>query len=169
VIQKELASRLQSVRRGEKGLIFVGHGTPDHEAAQVYSECARRITTLFAPPVKAAFGNLESSAPFLGESLGELIMSDIKNLFIQPFMIVDGVHMHDVRGALESQDPDNALYRFLFQRYGEIVKTRLQGMSRTYLPALGSYPGIFELFTDHTVKALSQNDSLPEGERSLNP
>ena len=169
VVQGELASRLKNVKPGETGIIFVGHGTPDPQAALIYTECARRIATLFSPTVRTAFGNLESSAPVLGESLGDLIMSGIENLFIQPFMIVDGVHMHDdVRGALEKQDPDNTLYRFLLHRYGEPIKKRLQEIRCAYMPGLGAYPGVFELFADHTIRALAQGESPAPGERLLN-
>lgn len=156
VVRHEVAARMENVPPGGTGIIFVGHGTPDDDAARQYGECARQLTSLFAPPFRAAFGNLESPAPYLGESLGELVMSGIEHLLIQPFMIVHGVHMHDdVKGALEEQDPENRLYRFLLVRHGEPIKQRLQEIRRVYMPGLGAYPGVFHIFADHTLEALS--------------
>jgi len=170
VVRDEVASRMKNVPPGGAGIIFVGHGTPDDGAAQLYGECARKLTSLFASPFKAAFGNLESPAPYLGESLGDLIMSGIGNLLVQPFMIVHGVHMHDdVKGALEEQDPDNKLFRFLLDRYGDPVIQRLKEIRRIYMPGLGAYPGVFEIFADHTLKALSAGESLMRQERHVTP
>jgi sirohydrochlorin ferrochelatase len=170
VVRGEVASRMKNVPPGGAGIILVGHGTPDDDAAQLYGECARKLTSLFASPFKAAFGNLESPAPYLGESLGDLIMSGIGNLLVQPFMIVHGVHMHDdVKGALEEQDPDNKLFRFLLDRYGDPVIQRLKEIRRIYMPGLGAYPGVFEIFADHTLKALSAGESLMRQERHVTP
>ena len=170
VVRHEVASRMKNVPPGGTGIIFVGHGTPDDDAARLYGECARQLTSLFASPFSAAFGNLESPAPYLGESLGELIMSGIGHLLIQPFMIVHGVHMHDdVKGALEAQDQDNKLFRFLLDRYGEGVKGRLNEIRRIYMPGLGAYPGVFQIFADHTLQALSDGESLTGQERHVTP
>jgi sirohydrochlorin ferrochelatase len=170
VVRDEVASRMQNLPPGGTGIVFVGHGTPDDDAAQLYGECARQLTSLFASPFKAAFGNLERPAPYLGESLGELIMSGIGHLLVQPFMIVHGVHMHDdVKGALEEQDPDNKLYRFLLDRYGETVKQRLQEIRRVYMPGLGAYPGVFQIFADHTLETLSAGASPVRQERQMKP
>jgi sirohydrochlorin ferrochelatase len=170
VVKREVASRLKNVPPGGTGIIFVGHGTPDEKAAEIYGECARQVASLFASPFKAAFGNLESPAPYLGESLGELIMSGIGTLLVQPFMIVHGVHMHDdVKGALEAQDPDNKLFRFLLDRYGEPVKGRLNEIRRIYMPGLGAYPGVFNIFADHTLQSLSAGESLTGQERHVTP
>lgn len=170
VVRDEVASRMKNVPPGGTGIIFIGHGTPDDDAARLYGECARQLTSLFASPFRAAFGNLESPAPYLGESLGELITSGIGRLLVQPFMIVHGVHMHDdVKGALEEQDPDNKLYRFLLERHGEPIKQRLQEIRRVYMPGLGAYPGVFDIFADHTVKALSADESLMGRERYVHP
>jgi cobalamin biosynthesis Co2+ chelatase CbiK len=93
-------------------------------------------------------------------------MSGIGSLLVQPFMIVHGVHMHDdVKGALEAQDPDNKLFRFLLDRYGEPVKERLKEIRRVYMPGLGAYPGVFHIFVDHTIQALSAGKSLMRQER----
>ena len=170
VVKHEVASRLKNVPPGGTGIIFVGHGTPDDRAAEIYGDCSRQVDSLFASPFKAAFGNLESTAPYLGESLGALIMSGIGTLLVQPFMIVHGVHMHDdVKGALEAQDPDNKLFRFLLDRYGEGVKGRLNEIRRIYMPGLGAYPGVFQIFADHTLQALSDGESLTGQERHVNP
>ena len=170
VVRHEVASRMKNVPPGGTGIIFVGHGTPDDYAARLYGECARQLTSLFASPFSAAFGNLESPAPYLGESLGELIMSGIGHLLIQPFMIVHGVHMHDdVKGALEEQNPENKLYRFLLDRHGETVKQRLQDIRRIYMPGLGAYPGVFHIFADHTQEALAAAASAVRQERRMNP
>ncbi len=166
VIRHEVASRMKNIPPGGTGIIFVGHGTPDDDAARLYGECARQLTSFFAPPFRAAFGNLESPAPYLGESLGELIMSGINRLLIQPFMIVHGVHMHDdVKGALEEQNPENKLYRFLLDRHGEPIKQRLQEIRRVYMPGLGVYPGVFNIFAEHTLEALSAGVSPARQER----
>ena len=170
VVRHEVASRMKNVPPGGTGIIFVGHGTPDDDAARLYGGCARQLTSLFASPFSAAFGNLESPAPYLGESLGELIMSGIGHLLIQPFMIVHGVHMHDdVKGALEEQNPENKLYRFLLDRYGEPVKGRLNEIRRIYMPGLGAYPGVFHIFADHTREALAATASAVLQERRMNP
>jgi cobalamin biosynthesis Co2+ chelatase CbiK len=170
VIRHEVESRMQNVSPEGTGIIFVGHGTPDDDAARLYGECARQLTSLFTSPFKAAFGNLESPAPYLGESLGELIMSGIGHLLVQPFMIVHGVHMHDdVKGALEEQDPDNKLYRFLLDRHGDTVKQRLQEIRRVYMPGLGAYPGVFRIFADHTLEALAAGAPPVRQERRMNP
>jgi sirohydrochlorin ferrochelatase len=170
VVREEVASRMKHAPPGGTGIIFVGHGTPDDDAAQMYGECARQLSSLFVSPFKAGFGNLESPAPYLGESLGDLIMSGISRLLVQPFMIVHGVHMHDdVKGALEAQDPDNRLYRFLLDRWGEAVKQRLKEIHRGYMPGLGAYPGVFQIFADHTLKALSAGESLMRQERQGTP
>jgi|GEM_PF-3066526 len=166
VVRHEVASRMKNVPPAATGIIFVGHGTPDDDAARLYGECARQLTSLFALPFRAAFGNLESPAPYLGEGVGELIMSGIGRLLVQPFMIVHGVHMHDdVKGALEEQDPDNRLYRFLLDRWGEPVKQRLREIHRIYMPGLGAYPGVFHIFADHTLEALSAGASPARQER----
>ncbi len=170
VIRHEVASRMKNLSPEGTGIVFVGHGTPDDDAAQLYAESARQLTSLFASPFKAAFGNLESPAPYLGESLGDLIMSGIGRLLVQPFMIVHGVHMHDdVKGALEERDPDNKLYRFLLDRHGETVQQRLQEISRVYMPGLGAYPGVFQIFADHTLEALSAGTSPVRQERQMKP
>jgi sirohydrochlorin ferrochelatase len=170
VIRHEVESRMQNISPEGRGIIFVGHGTPDDDAARLYGECARQLTSLFASPFRAAFGNLESPAPYLGESLGELIMSGIGHLLVQPFMIVHGVHMHDdVKGALEEQDPENKLYRFLLDRHGDGVKQRLQKIRRVYMPGLGAYPGVFQIFADHTLEALSSGAPPARQERRMNP
>ncbi len=170
VVREEVCSRMKNTPTGGAGIIFVGHGTPDDDAAQLYGSCARQLTSLFAPPFKAVFGNLESPAPYLGEGLGDLIMSGIGSLLVQPFMIVHGVHMHkDVKGALEAQDPDNRLYRFLLDRHGEPVIQRLKEIRRVYMPGLGTYPGVFQIFADHTLKALSAGESLMRQERHVTP
>jgi len=56
-VKREVASRLKNVPPGGTGIIFVGHGTPDEKAAEIYGECARQVASLFASPFKAAFGN----------------------------------------------------------------------------------------------------------------
>ena len=97
------------------------------------------------------------SAPYIKETLGEIIMSGIKTLIVQPFMIVDGVHIHeDMKGALEEQDPENNIYKHLMDTYGEPLKERLNRIKVIYKPGLGAYPGVFKLFEDHTEKALSK-------------
>jgi sirohydrochlorin ferrochelatase len=170
VIRHEVESRMQNISPEGTGIIFVGHGTPDDDAARLYGECARQLTSLFASPFRAAFGNLESPAPYLGESLGELIMSGIGHLLVQPFMIVHGVHMHDdVKGALEEQDPENKLYRFLLDHHGETIKQRLQEIHRVYMPGLGAYPGVFQIFADHTLEALAAGAPLTRQERRMSP
>ena len=83
-------------------------------------------------------------------------MSDIKTLVIQPFMIVDGVHIHDdIKGALDGDHDDNKIYRHLLDVYEEPLKKRLKEIEFVYKPGLGAYQGVFEIFAEHTVKALS--------------
>jgi cobalamin biosynthesis Co2+ chelatase CbiK len=101
---------------------------------------------------------VEFSAPYCKDVLGELIMSDIKLLVIQPFMIVDGVHIHDdIKGALNRDRDDNKIYCHLLDVYGEPLKKRLKEMEFVYKPGLGAYRGVFELFADHTMQAISKN------------
>ena len=109
------------------------------------------------PPIgQDCLGNVEMSAPYVKESLGKIIMSGITTLIVQPFMVVDGVHIHeDIRGALEKQDPANKMYNYLMDTYGEPLRERLSRVRVIYKPGLGAYPGVFELFADHTVKAIA--------------
>lgn len=158
VLRKELSTDLQNAANNDTGILFVGHGTPDSTASQIYTDCVRTLESLFAPSVRVAFGNVEMSGPYVKETLGKLIMSGIKTLIVQPFMIVDGVHIHeDIRGALDEQDPSNKIFKYLMDTYGEPLKERLNRMKVIYKPGLGAYPGVFELFADHTVKALSDS------------
>jgi cobalamin biosynthesis Co2+ chelatase CbiK len=157
VLQKELSFDLHNATNNDTGILFVGHGTPDSAASQIYTDCARKLESSYFPSVKVAFGNVEMSAPYVKEALGKLIMSGIKTLIVQPFMIVDGVHIHeDIRGVLEEQDPSNKIFKYLMDTYGEPLKERLNRIKVIYKPGLGAYPGVFELFADHTEKALSE-------------
>ena len=156
VLQKELSSDLQNAGNNDTGILFVGHGTPDSNASQIYTDCAHKLASSFSPSIRVAFGNVEMSAPYVKETLGELIMSGINTLIVQPFMIVDGVHIHeDIKGALDEQDPENKIYKHLMDTYGEPLKERLNQIRVIYKPGLGAYPGVFELFADHTEKAIS--------------
>ena len=160
ILKKELQPEWTGPTPEETGLLFVGHGTPDRDAAQIYIDCARKVQSLFPPAMNVAFGNVEFSAPYCRDVLGELIMSPAKRLVIQPFMMVDGVHIHDdIRGALEGKH-DNALYRHLLSLYGEALNERLRETECIYKPGLGAYRGVFEIFADHTLEALSGNGCL---------
>jgi cobalamin biosynthesis Co2+ chelatase CbiK len=157
VMKKELSTDLQNAGNNDTGIFFVGHGTPDSNASHIYTDCARKLASCFPPSVRVAFGNVEMSAPYAKETLGEIIMSGIKTLIVQPFMVVDGVHIHeDIRGALDKQDPANKIFKYLMDTYGEPLRERLSMMKVIYKPGLGAYQGVFDLFADHTVKALSE-------------
>jgi len=157
ILQKELSTDLQHAGDNDTGIVFVGHGTPDSTASHIYTDCARKLASCFPPSVRVAFGNVEMSAPYIKETLGEIIMSGIKTLIVQPFMIVDGVHIHeDIKGALEEQDPENKIYKHLIDTFGEPLREKLSQIKVIYKPGLGAYQGVFELFADHTVKALLQ-------------
>jgi cobalamin biosynthesis Co2+ chelatase CbiK len=161
LVLKELSSNLHSAGNKDIGIIFVGHGTPDSNSSYIYTDCARKIASCFPPSVKVAFGNVEMSAPYVKECLGEIIMSGIKTLIVQPFMVVDGVHIHeDMRGALDKQDPANKIYQYLMDTYGEPLRERLSKITVVYKPGLGAYPGVFELFADHTLKAIAGNEHI---------
>ena len=161
VLRQEFASDVEKSRSERRCILFVGHGTPDRDSSFIYSDCAQKIKSLFPPSLKVAFGNVELSAPYCKDVLGELIMSDIRTLVVQPFMIVDGVHIHDdIRGALDGNHDDNKLYRHLLATYGEPLKKRLREIEFIYKPGLGAYQGIFEIFADHTMQALSVGGSL---------
>lgn len=156
VMKKELSTDLQKAGNNDTGIFFVGHGTPDSNASHLYTDCAQKLASCFPPSVRVAFGNVEMSAPYVKETLGEIIMSGIKTLIVQPFMVVDGVHIHeDIRGALDKPDPSNKTYTYLMDTYGEPLRERLSKIKVIYKPGLGAYQGVFELFADHTVKALS--------------
>ena len=157
VLQKELSTDLQNADNNDTGIFFVGHGTPDSNASHIYTECARKLASSFSPSVRVALGNVEMSAPYARETLGEIIMSGITTLIVQPFMIVDGVHIHeDIRGALDEQDPENKIYKHLMDTFGEPLRERLSQIKVIYKPGLGAYQGVFELFADHTEKAISK-------------
>ena len=161
ILQKELSADLQYAGENDTGIVFVGHGTPDSNASHIYTDCARKLASCFPPSVRVAFGNVEMSAPYIKETLGEIIMSGIKNLIVQPFMIVDGVHIHeDIKGALEEQDPENKIYKHLMDTYGETLRERLGELKLNYKPGLGAYPGVFELFADHTTKAITEQEHV---------
>lgn len=161
VLKEEILPDFKKPKLEETGILFVGHGTPDKDSSLIYINCAQNIKSLFPDSMKVAFGNVEFSAPYCKDILGELIMSDIKTLVIQPFMIVDGVHIHDdIKGALNGDREDNKIYRHLLDVYGESLKKRLKEMEFVYKPGLGAYRGIFELFADRTVEALSGNECL---------
>jgi cobalamin biosynthesis Co2+ chelatase CbiK len=156
VMKKELSTDLQNAGNNDTGIFFVGHGTPDSNASHIYTDCAQKLASCFPPLVRVAFGNVEMSAPYVKETLGEIIMSGIKTLIVQPFMVVDGVHIHeDIRGALDKPDPSNKIYTYLMDTYGEPLRERLSKIKVIYKPGLGAYQGVFELFADHTVKTLS--------------
>ncbi len=158
VLKEELLPYLKKPKLEETGILFVGHGTPDKDSSLIYINCAQNIKSLFPHSIKVAFGNVEFSAPYCKDVLGELIMSDIKSLVIQPFMIVDGVHIHDdIKGALNRDRDDNKIYCHLLDVYGEPLKKRLKEMEFVYKPGLGAYRGVFELFADHTMQAISKN------------
>jgi cobalamin biosynthesis Co2+ chelatase CbiK len=161
VVQKELSSDLNGAGENDTGIIFVGHGTPDTIASHIYTDCARKIASCFSPSVRITFGNVEMSAPYVKETLGEIIMGGITTLIVQPFMVVDGVHIHeDIRGALDKQDPANKIYKYLLDTYGEPLRERLSRIKVIYKPGLGAYPGVFELFADHTVQAITGQEHL---------
>jgi cobalamin biosynthesis Co2+ chelatase CbiK len=161
VLKEELSSDLEKSKHEETGVLFVGHGTPDEESSQIYTSFAQDIRSFFPAPLKVAFGNMEASVPHCRDVLGELIMSDIKTLVVQPLMIVDGVHIHeDIKGALNGGHHENKIYQHLFNIYGESFKSRLKEITFVYKPGLGAYRGIFELFADRTMKALAGNDVL---------
>ena len=161
VVRGELLPDLEELEPGDTGILFVGHGTPERESSLIYRDVAQKVTSLFPPSVKVSFGNIDDSAPYCRDALGELVMSGIKTLLIQPFMIVDGVHIHDdVKGALDGNHNGNKLYRHLLESYGESFKERLKEIECVYKPGLGAYPGVFELFADHTQRAFSAGDVL---------
>ena len=161
VLKEELSSDLEKSQHKGTGILFVGHGTPDEASSHIYTSFDQDITSFFPSPLKVAFGNVQTSAPYCRDILGELSMSDIKTLVVQPFMIVDGVHIHeDIKGALDGEHRENKMYRYLLDNYGEPLKRRLQGITFVYKPGLGAYRGVFEIFADHTVKALTENDVL---------
>ena len=158
VMKKELSTDLQNAGNSDTGIFFAGHGTPDSNASHIYTDCAQKLASCFPPSVRVAFGNVEMSAPYAKETLGEIIMSGIKTLVVQPFMVVDGVHIHDdIRGALDKQDPENKIFKYLMDTYGEPLRERLNSIKVIYKPGLGAYQGVFELFADHTVEALSKS------------
>lgn len=161
VLKEELSSGLEKSKHEETGILFVGHGTPDEESSQIYTSFAQDIKSFFPAPLRVALGNVETSAPHCRDVLGELIMSDIRTLVVQPLMIVDGVHIHeDIKGALDGGHQENKIYQHLFNTYGESFKSRLREITFVYKPGLGAYRGIFELFADHTMKAIAGNDIL---------
>ena len=161
VVRGELLPDLEELEPGDTGILFVGHGTPERESSLIYRDVAQKVTSLFPPSVKVSFGNIDDSAPYCRDVLGELVMSGIKTLLIQPFMIVDGVHIHDdVKGALDGDHKENKLYRHLLENYGDSFMERLKEMECVYKPGLGAYPGVFELFADHTQRAFSAGDVL---------
>jgi cobalamin biosynthesis Co2+ chelatase CbiK len=161
VLKEELSSDLEKSKHEETGVLFVGHGTPDEESSQIYTSFAQDIKSFFPAPLKVALGNVEASAPYCRDVLGELIMSDIKTLVVQPLMIVDGVHIHeDIKGALDGEHHENEIYQHLLEVYGESFKSRLKEITFVYKPGLGAYRGIFELFADRTMKAIAGNDVL---------
>jgi len=158
VMKKELSTDLQNAGNNDTGIFFVGHGTPDSNASHIYTDCAQKLASCFPPSVRVAFGNVEMSAPYVKETLGEIIMSGIKTLIVQPFMVVDGVHIHeDIRGALDKPDPSNKIYTYLMDTYGEPLREKLSKIKVIYKPGLGAYQGVFELFADHTLEALSKS------------
>ena len=158
VVREELLTDLEKLHLKDTGILLVGHGTPESESSLIYREVAQKITSLFPPPLQVSFGNIDDSAPYCRDVLGALIMSGITTLLVQPFMIVDGVHIHeDIKGALSGLHDQNALYRQLLEEYGEPFKERLKEIECIYKPGLGAYPGVFEIFADHTMRAI--NDS----------
>jgi cobalamin biosynthesis Co2+ chelatase CbiK len=161
VMRGELLPDLKELEPGNTGILFVGHGTPNEESSLIYMDVAQKVRSLFPPSVKVSFGNIDDSAPYCRDILGELVMSGIKTLLIQPFMIVDGVHIHDdIRGALDGDHNENKLYRHLLENYGDSFKERLREIECVYKPGLGAYRGVFEIFADHTLRAFSAGDFL---------
>lgn len=161
VLREELLPDLTKSKCEGSGILFVGHGTPERESSRIYDAFAQNIKSVFPPSIKVAFGNVEFSAPYCSDVIGELIVGDIKTLVIQPLMIVDGVHIHDdIKGALEGDHDNNKLYHHLLDTYGEPIKKRIREITFVYKPGLGAYRGIFELFADHTIRALSGDDFL---------
>jgi cobalamin biosynthesis Co2+ chelatase CbiK len=160
-VQEELSADLGTRELEKTGVAFIGHGTPDKDSAQIYREASQRLVSLFPASLKIAFGNVEFSAPYCRDVLGELIMSGISAMLVQPFMVVDGVHIHDdIRGAFEGTQPENKLYRYLLERYNGEFTQRLKEITFIYKPGLGAYQGIVEIFADHTVKAGMDNEVL---------
>lgn len=156
VLKEELLTEFNRPKWEETGILFVGHGTPDDDSSRIYIDCAQNIKSLFPHFRKVAFGNVEFSPPYCKDVLGEIIMSDIKTLVVQPFMIVDGVHIHDdIKGSLEG-DHDNTIYQHLLDVYGEPLNKRLEQIALVYKPGLGAYRGVFEIFAEHTVQAISK-------------
>ena len=163
VLKEALLPDLENALERHTGILFVGHGSPEQESANNYVTFAHRIRSYFPPAVKVAFGNVEYSAPYCRDVVGKLIMSDIKRLVIQPFMIVDGVHIHeDIKGAFEGNQDENELAHHLFTTYGDSFTQRLKEIEFIYKPGLGAYRGIFEMFADHTTRALSAGEVLSQ-------
>jgi len=161
VVRGELLPDLNELEPGDTGILFVGHGTPDKESSLIYRDVAQKVKSLFPPLVKVSFGNIDDSAPYCRDVLGELVMSGINTLLVQPFMIVDGVHIHDdIKGALDGDHNESKLYRYLLENYGGSFKERLREIECVYKPGLGAYRGVFELFADHTLRAFSAGDFL---------
>lgn len=158
VLKEELLPDLKKSKLEETGILFVGHGTPDRESSLIYVDCAQNVKSLLPSSVKVAFGNVEFSPPYCRDVLGELVMSGIKTLLVQPFMIVDGVHIHeDIKGTLDGDHHENKIYHHLLNNYGEPFKKRLDEIEFIYKPGLGAYRGIFEIFADHTMRVISES------------
>jgi cobalamin biosynthesis Co2+ chelatase CbiK len=161
VLKEEILPDIKKSKCDKKGILFVGHGTPDRNSSYSYSDFAQNIKSVFPPSIKIAFGNVEFSDPYCKDILGEIVMSDIRTLVVQPLMIVDGVHIHeDIKGVLDGGHDGNKLYHHLLDTYGEPIKKRLREITFVYKPGLGAYRGIFELFADHTIRALSADEFL---------
>lgn len=161
VLREELLPDLTRSKCEESGILFVGHGTPDKKSSRIYDAFAQNIKSVFPPSVKVAFGNVECSAPYCRDVLGKLIVGDIKTLVVQPLMIVDGVHIHEsIKKALDGARDESKLFHHLLDTYGEPIREKLGEITFIYKPGLGAYRGIFELFADHTIRALSGDDVL---------
>jgi cobalamin biosynthesis Co2+ chelatase CbiK len=159
VLREELLPDIEKLKGEDSGILFVGHGTPDRKSSRIYDAFAENVESVFPSAVKIGFGNVEFSAPYYRDILGELIMSDINTLVIQPLMIVDGVHMREnIKGALGGDLKDNELCQHLLDNHGDPIKRRLREVTFVYKPGLGAYQGIFELFADHTMKAISAGE-----------
>jgi sirohydrochlorin ferrochelatase len=137
------------------GVLLVGHGTREEGARRIYEASLRQARGVFPPAVPVELGHMEFSPPFAKDCLATLLLSGVKHLIIQPFMIVDGVHIDEVRKGLDVHAGPHSWHRELSEAYGEILRTRLLDFEFTFMPALGCYGGVFDIFFDHALRAQS--------------
>ncbi|MHC6204457.1 sirohydrochlorin cobaltochelatase [Breznakiellaceae bacterium SP9] len=122
---------------GATAIAFMGHGT-EHEANATYTRLAELFKTKGIP--NYYIGTVEAE-PTLDAVIAEIAQTDVKNVVLQPLMIVAGDHANnDMAGDEEDS------WKSILSAQGYAVTPVLKG--------LGQFPEVQSMFVRHVGDAI---------------